>query len=207
MPKFILGQKLAMTQIYDAKGVVVPVTVMEVQPNTVLQVKSAQKDGYTAVQVGYGARKSKNVARSQRGHFRERGSFRYVREFRIDQADSPPAVGGTLDLTVFQEGERVAVIAVSKGKGFAGVVKRHHFAGGPASHGHPHNHRAPGSIGCRFPQHVHKGKRMAGHMGAGRVTVRNLEIAKVDKENRLLAVRGAIPGGRGALVQVVSLEA
>lgn len=199
--KFLLAQKLGMTQVYGEGGSVTPVTVLSCPKNIVTQIRTKEKDGYSAVQVGAGVKKK--ISKPQAGHFKDLGKFRWVCEYAgaaegLKRAD-------TVEASVFAEGDSVSVTAVSKGKGFAGVVKRHRFAGGPASHGHPHNHRAPGSIGCRFPQHVHKGKRMAGHMGHETVTIRNLKIVKVDAERNLLAVKGAIPGGRGTLVKVVGM--
>lgn len=197
--KCILAQKVSMSQIYTDAGVITPVTVVSVMPNVVVSLRTKDKDGYEAVQMGTGIKKklSKPVA----GHFKELGKFRWAREFRIQPGELKR--GDVIDASVFAEGDVVDVTATSKGKGFAGVVKRHHFKGGPASHGHPHNHRAPGSIGCRFPQHVHKGKRMAGHMGFQNVTVKNLKVVKIDKEHGLLAITGAIPGSRGTMVKIV----
>ncbi len=197
--KCLLAQKLGMSQIYTDTGVVTPVTVVSVAPNTVLQVRSNDANGYEAVQVGAGSKKK--LTKPLAGYFKELGKFRWVREFRAQAGDLKR--GDTIDVSIFAEGDVVDVTSTSKGKGFAGVVKRHHFRGGPASHGHPHNHRAPGSIGCRFPQHVHKGKRMAGRMGFETVTVKNLQVIRVDKEQGLLALKGAIPGSRGTLVKIV----
>lgn len=191
-----------MTQMYDAKGAITPVTVVSVLPNVVTQVRTKDTDGYVAVQMGMGAKKK--LSKALEGHLKGLGKLRWVREFRME-GDALKEIqrGDKIDASIFTEGDTVHVTATSKGKGFAGVVKRHHFRGGPASHGHPHNHRAPGSIGCRFPQHTHKGKRMAGHMGVDTVTVQNLRIAKIDTENQLLAITGAIPGARGTLVKIV----
>ncbi len=207
--KFLLGEKIQMTQIFDESGNVVPATLVRVVPNAVLQVKTKEKDGYDAVQVATGERKAKNIRKPQRGHFKELGSFRYVREFRIDQAPSSklqaPAVGSIMGVSVFQEGDVVKVSGVSKAKGFQGVVKRHGFHGAPKTHGTKHAHRQPGSIGGaggRAGGKVAKGMRMAGRMGGGRVSVRNLKIAKVDPENQILAIRGAVPGRRGTLLEI-----
>ncbi|MBI2640249.1 MAG: 50S ribosomal protein L3 [Candidatus Sungbacteria bacterium] len=203
--KAILGKKLEMTQIFDGEGNVIPVTLVHVLPNTVIQVKTKEKDGYDAVQVGTGERKSRNIAKPQRGHFKDLGNFRYVREFRPSlQAPSSKlqARGEKTDVSQFQEGDTVRVSGISKAKGFQGVVKRHGFHGAPATHGTKHAHREPGSIGPTWPQRVIKGRRMAGRMGGERITVKNLKIAKVDVENNLLAILGAVPGRRGTLIEI-----
>lgn len=199
MVKFLLAQKLGMSQMYNAAGNVTPVTVLSVAPATVTQVRTKDTDGYEAVQLGVGSKKK--LTKPLAGHVKDLGNFRWLREFRIPAGEQKR--GDTFDASVFTEGDVVHVTATSKGKGFQGVVKRHGFKGGPASHGHPHNHRAPGSIGCRFPQHVHKGKRMAGRMGTDTVTIKNLRVVKIDTENRLLALKGAVPGARGTLVKII----
>lgn len=199
MQKFILAQKLGMSQVYDAAGSVTPVTVLSVTQNVVTQVRTKERDTYEAVQIGAGSRKKRS--KPMAGHLKDLGNFRWLREFRMPAGELKH--GEKLDASVFAEGDVVNVTATSKGKGFQGVVKRHGFRGGPASHGHPHNHRAPGSIGCRFPQHVHKGKRMAGRMGCDTVTMRNLQVVKIDSEHQLLALKGAVPGARGTLVKIV----
>ena len=204
--KFLLGEKLKMTQIFRKDGAVMPVTLVKVLPNVVLQTKTKEKDGYEAVQAGAGERKLKNIKKPQRGHFKELGNFRYVREFRSDkrQATSDKGLtrGDKVDVSVFQEGDSVKVSGISKSKGFQGVVKRHGFHGAPATHGTKHAHRQPGSIGATWPQRVIKGMRMAGRMGGERISVRNLKIAKVDKENNLLAIIGAVPGKPGTLLEI-----
>lgn len=211
--KYLLGEKVNMSQIFDSAGNVVPVTFLSVLPNKVIQVRTMEKDGYCSIQLGAGEKKQKNLAKAQIGHFKGLGNFRYVKEFRIkkekESADASAGVpeeniqvGMTIDASVFQEGDRVAVSAVSKAKGFQGVVKRHGFHGAPASHGTKHAHRQPGSIGATWPQRVIKGMRMAGRMGADRVSVRKVRIEKVDAENKILAVRGAVPGRRGTLVEI-----
>jgi len=197
-----------MSQIFDDGGRVIPVTLIDAGPCTVTQVKIKEKDGYGAVQVGFGARK--HLSKSLQGHFKEHGKFRWVREFRIKEEPSTPdempfKVGDSIRVEVFEAGDKVKVSGISKGKGFQGVVKRHGFHGAPASHGTKHNLRAPGSIGASFPERVLKGKRMGGRMGGQRVSVRNLTVASVDAEHNLLVVKGAIPGGRGTLVEVRSL--
>lgn len=197
--KSILGEKIGMSQIFDKNGNVVPVTLIKASPNIVLQIRSKEKDGYEAVQVGAGERKIKNIKKPQIKHFGGLGNFRYVKEFRTgDKLER----GQKIDASVFQEGDMVKVSGISKAKGFQGVVKRHGFHGAPATHGTKHAHRQPGSIGATWPQRVIKGMRMAGRMGGGRVSVKNLEIAKIDAENNLLAIKGAVPGKRGTLLEI-----
>jgi large subunit ribosomal protein L3 len=209
--KFLLGEKIGMSQIFNGEGRVIPVTLIRAPVNTVLQIKTEDRDGYQAVQVGAGERKAKNITRPQRGHFKDLGNFRYVREFRIRELQASsfklqaPAAGEKLDVSVFSEGDAVKVSGISKAKGFQGVVKRHGFHGAPATHGTKHAHREPGSIGGgggRAGGRVVKGMRMAGRMGGERVTVRNLKIAKVDVENNMLAIAGAVPGRRGTLLEI-----
>ena len=200
-----------MSQIFDATGNVIPVTFISILPNTVIQVRTMEKDGYCGVQLGAGEKKAKNIVKPQVGHFKGLGNFRYVKEFRCKKergtdasADVPEdmKVGTVIDASVFQEGDRVRVSGISKAKGFQGVVKRHGFHGAPASHGTKHAHRQPGSIGATWPQRVIKGMRMAGRMGADRVTVRKVRVEKVDAQNNILALRGAVPGRRGTLVEI-----
>lgn len=210
--KFLLGTKVGMTQIVDEKGRAVPVTLIEAGPVVVTQVKSKEKDGYEAVQIGFG--KKKRLTKPLKGHLKNLGSFRWLREYRADkilphtgdlpQGDNPqiPKTGEKIDVSVFSEGDKVILSGISKGKGFQGVVKRHGFHGLPKTHGTKKKHRSPGSIGSRFPQHVRKGKRMAGRMGQDRVTRHNVPIVKIDKENNLIAVKGAVPGARGTLVEI-----
>jgi len=197
----MIGEKIGMSQMFDALGRVVPVTLVRVTPNTVLVARTQDKDGYTAVQVATGTKKEKNVAKAQRGHFKDLGNFRQVREFRTDEA---MARGDTIDVSVFSEGDMVKVSGLSKAKGFQGVVKRHGFHGAPKTHGTKHAHREPGSIGGggRAGGRVIKGMRMAGRMGGERITVRNLKVVGVDVENSMLAVRGAVPGRRGTLLEI-----
>lgn len=199
--KFVLGTKGRMTQVFDENGKVHPGTVIFAGPMTVTQVKNTEKDGYTAVQVGIGERKEKNVAKPQQGHLKDLGFLRYMKEFR---ASGEYERGGKIDVSVFVPGDVVAVSAVSKGKGFQGVVKRHGFAGGPRSHGQKNKERAPGSIGGagRAGARVAKGMRMAGRMGGDRVTVRNLRILQVDTTEHMLVISGAIPGRPGTLVEI-----
>ena len=201
--KFLLGEKVNMTQVFDASGNVTPVTLVRATPNHVLQVRTKEKDGYEAVQVGMGNRKAKNIAKPQKGHFKELGNFRYVREARLKEPATAER-GTAFDVSIFSEGDAVRVSGISKSKGFQGVVKRHGFAGAPATHGVKHAHRQPGSIGGggRAGGRVAKGKRMAGRMGGDRISIRNLTIVRVDKENNMLAVKGAIPGKRGTLIEI-----
>ena len=201
--KFLLGEKVNMSQLFDSAGNVVPVTIIRATPNTILQMRTKEKDGYDAIQLGAGARKTKRIAKPQLGHFKELGNFRHVREVRLKEPASGER-GVLFDVSVFSEGDMVRVSGISKSKGFQGVVKRHGFAGAPATHGVKHAHRQPGSIGGggRAGGRVPKGMRMAGRMGGVRISVRNLKIAKVDSENNILAVKGAIPGRRGTLVEI-----
>ncbi len=189
-----------MTQVFTENGECFPATVLSAGPVTVTQVKEQEKDGYCALQVGFGTRKEKNISKAQKNHFGEHGNFAVSREFRCDTGEAK--VGDKLDVTTFEEGDKVAVSAISKGKGFQGVVKRHNFAGGPRTHGQKHSERAPGSIGSTGPQRVFKGTRMSGRMGSDRVTVKNLKVLQVDAASNTLVISGAIPGRPGTLVEV-----
>jgi len=188
-----------MTQIFK-EDKVIPVTLIESGPNFVTQIKNKEKDGYLAIQVGFDKKKEKNIKKPQKSHLKNLGNLRWLREFRIENPEIK--TGDKIDVSVFAPGDKVNIVAISKGKGFQGVVKRHGFHGGPKSHGQKDRHRAPGSIGSSFPEHVFKGKRMAGRMGGDRVTVKNLEVVEVDIENNLIALRGAVPGRRGTLVML-----
>jgi len=197
-----------MTQVFK-EDKVIPVTLIESGSNFVTQIKTKDGDGYTAIQVGFDTKKEKNIRKPQRGHLKkvsnvkgQMSNLRWLREFRVDSTELKS--GDKIDITVFAPGDKVNVIAISKGKGFQGVVKRHGFHGGPKSHGQKDRHRAPGSIGSSFPEHVFKGKRMAGRMGGDRVTVKNLEVVEVDSENDLIALKGAVPGRRGTLIMIKS---
>lgn len=192
-----------MTQVFQPDGTVVPVTLISGGPVTVTQVKTAAKDGYTAVQVGFDSRR--RTAKPQAGHLKNLPGHRWLRELRLSKPLEGVERGTTLDVAMFAPGDRVKVSGTSKGRGFAGVVKRHHFRGGPASHGHKDNLRMPGSIGPTFPQHVTKGTRMAGRMGGTRVSVRNLEVVEVRKPENLLVVKGAVPGPIHGLLEIRSL--
>lgn len=204
MTKFLLGEKLNMSQLFDARGNVMPVTIVRVLPNIVLQMRTKEKDGYIAVQLGMGKKSAKRIAKPQKAHFGELGNFRYVKEYRTaDVGDL--AKGSAVDVSAFAEGDTVKVSGLSKAKGFQGVVKRHGFHGAPATHGTKHAHRQPGSIGGsggRAGGRVAKGMRMAGRMGGARISVRNLKVVRVDKDNNLMAVKGAVPGRRGTLLEI-----
>ena len=195
----VVGRKCGMTRVFTEDGNSIPVTVIEVTPNRVSQVKTAQTDGYDAVQVTVGERRASRVTAAQAGHFAKAGveAGRTVLEFRADAGDLTPGASITADL--FQPGQMVDVTGVSKGKGFQGVIKRWNFSMQDATHGNSLSHRAPGSIGQnQTPGRVFKGKKMAGHMGAEQVTVQNLEVVRVDVDKNLLLVRGAVPGATGA---------
>ena len=199
----ILGRKIGMTQIFNEAGEAIAVTVVEAGPMTVVQLKTKEKDGYEGVQVGFEPiKKEKLVNKPMKGHFKEVAPHRVLREFKADK-QAEIKVGQTIDLSIFKEGEIVNVAGISKGKGFQGVLKRHNFSGGPEAHG-SNFHRRPGSIGNRkFPGRVFKNKRMSGHMGAERVTIRNLAVVKVLPEKNLLLIQGSIPSHNGGLVEIL----
>jgi len=197
MVQGILGRKIGMSQLFQDDGEVV-VTAIEAGPCVVTQVKTEAKDGYNAVQLGFG--ETKRLNSPQKGHLKGLGQFKYLREVGVEDIGSVQ-VGQKVDVDMFKPGDLVDITGISKGKGFAGVVKRHHFAGGPKSHGQSDRHRAPGSIGATtFPGRVFKGTRMAGHMGNKQVTVRNLKVIKVDLDRHLLLVKGAVPGANKGLL-------
>lgn len=200
----IIGKKVGMTQLFAADGTVSPATVLKAGPCVVAQVKTATGDGYEAVQLGLVEARPTKENKPAQGHFKKAGvpATRVRREVRIAAGGETPKAGDQVNVSIFADGERVDVIGTSRGKGFQGVVKRHHFAGGRATHGSMF-HRAPGSIGASsYPSRVVRGMRMAGHMGAGRVTVRNLKVLRVDAENNLLLVEGAVPGGPNSVVVI-----
>ena len=200
MVQGIIGRKLGMTQILRDDGKAEAVTAVEAGPCTVIQVKTAAKEGYNAIQFGFG--ETKRLKSPQRGHLKGLGQFKYLREFRVDDTEAVK-VGDIVDVNLFKEGDMVDVTGVSKSKGFAGVVKRHGFAGGPKTHGQSDRHRHPGSIGATTsPGRVFKGMRMAGHMGNERVTVRHLEVFGTDADRNLLLVKGAVPGNRNGLLLI-----
>ena len=200
MLKGLIGKKIGMTQIFDEQGVAQPVTIIEAGPCFVTQIRNPEKDGYSAVQLGFGEVHPKRLTNGELGHLNKKDlpPMRFLREFRSKEAAN---LGDKLTVDVFTVGERVDVVGTSKGKGFAGAVKRHHFAGGRKTHGQSDRHRAPGSRGAgTTPGRVYKGARSAGHMGSERVTVQALKIVLIDIERNLLGVKGAIPGGKGGLV-------
>ncbi len=200
--KAILGKKVGMTQIFNEKGEVVPVTVIEAGPCFVTQIRTPEQDGYSAIQIGFQEVKPKRMSRAERGHLKNLPPLKYLREIRTKEIQGVE-VGQKFDSGIFKAGERVDVTGVSKGRGFQGGVKRHHFRGGPKTHGQSDRWRAPGSIGSgTTPGRVLKGTRMAGHMGSQRVTVLNLEVVQVDPERNLLLVRGAVPGANNGLLYI-----
>lgn len=198
----IYGKKIGMTQVWDG-DVIVPVTVIQAEPNVVCQVKTKDTDGYDAVQMGFGYVKPRRVNKPMQGHFEKAGiePKRYLREVRVEDA-SEHNVGEEQTVAAFTEAKKVDVTGTSKGKGFAGVMKRYGFRGGPGGHG-AHFHRAPGSVGqCATPSRVFKGVRLPGHMGCDTVTVRNLEVVRVDEEQNLILLKGAVPGAKNGVVRV-----
>jgi large subunit ribosomal protein L3 len=202
--KGILGRKVGMTQIIREDGMVVPVTVVEAGPCYVTQVRNPEHDGYSAVQLGFGDAKAKHLTKGQMGHLARANvpHVRHLREIRTRE-DEVYELGQRVAADIFEAGERVDIQGNSKGRGFAGVVKRHHFAGGPRTHGQSDRERAPGSIGaCATPGKVWKGQKMPGQLGNKQTTVQNLEVVLVDPERNLLAVRGSVPGPKGALVLI-----
>ena len=204
MQKGLIGKKLGMTQLFDQKGKVIPVTVLEVGPCAVSQVKTVENDGYAAVQIGYGDQKATKVNKPMKGHF-AKGDVapkKHLREFRFEDCGSFQ-VGDILKADVFAEGDRVDVTGTSKGKGTAGVIKRWGFQRLKESHGSGPVARHPGSMGaCSTPSRVYKGKKLAGHLGSVRVTIQNLDVVKVDAENNIIAIKGAVPGPRGGIVVI-----
>jgi large subunit ribosomal protein L3 len=199
----ILGKKLGMTQVYDKGGRTEAVTAVEAGPCTVMQIKTVEKDGYTAVQLGFGEVKShKSGSKKSKAKEKAPAKFRYMREIRLDNGDKLEA-GQKIDVSVFKAGDIIDVRGISKGKGFAGGVKRYHFRGGPKTHGQSDRWRAPGSVGSNTsPGRVLKGLRMAGHMGSERVTVSNLVVVEANPERNLLLIRGAVPGMTNGLLVI-----
>jgi len=200
--KGILGKKLGMTQIFTAEGIVVPVTVVEATPNVVTQIKTVEKDGYSAIQVGFEDAKEKSLNKPQKGHLAAANVLKkHLKEFRVDAVEEF-TVGQEIKADLFAAGEKIDVTGTSKGKGFQGPIKRHGQSRGPESHGSRY-HRRPGSMGaCSFPGRVFKNKKLAGHMGSVKVTVQNLEVVKVDADKNLILVKGAIPGPKGSMVTI-----
>ena len=205
MPKGILGKKIGMTQIFDESGHAVPVTVIEAGPCVVVQKRTVERDGYTALQLGFGEVPEKRVNKPMRGHFKAAGvkPVRYLREVRVREGEefANLEVGSEIKADVFSAGEYVDVIGVTKGKGFAGTIKRHNFNRGPMSHGSMY-HRRVGSLGPQGPQRVIPGRRMPGRMGAERRTIQGLKVVRVDADRNLILVRGSVPGPRGSLVLI-----
>lgn len=195
--KFILGKKIEMSQMFDEKGNIIPVTLIAAGPCVVLQKKTKEKDGYESVQVGFmKLEKKSKIKKSMTGK-----EYRHIKEARTDSKDEAKP-GDEINVGMFKEGDKVTVIATSKGKGFQGGVKKHGFAGRNSSHGAKHESRQIGSVGQRFPQHVIKGRKMPGRMGFDRITVKNLKIAKIDVANNMIALKGAVPGHRGTLLEI-----
>lgn len=202
MKKAILGKKVGMTQLFTDEGLAVPVTVIEAGPCQVVQKKTAEKDGYSAIQVGFGEKREKLFNKPEKGHFNKAGvrPLRFLRELRLEDSESYQ-VGQEIKADLFSKGEKVDVVGTSKGRGFAGGIKRHGFHRGPMAHGSKY-HRRPGSLGAKGPARVFKGRKLPGHYGAERVTVQNLEVVRVDADRNLLALKGAVPGPRGGLVVI-----
>lgn len=201
----LVGKKCGMTRILTEEGASIPVTVIEVDPNRVTQLRSLEQDGYAAVQITTGARKAKHLTKAEAGHFAKANvaAGRGLWEFRLAEGDETPEVGNELTVSLFEAGQKVDVTGTSKGKGFQGAIKRWNFRTQDMTHGNSLSHRAPGSIGQnQTPGRVFKGKKMAGHMGAERVTVQSLEVVRVDTERNLLLVKGAVPGATGGDVIV-----
>ncbi|MES2213987.1 MAG: 50S ribosomal protein L3 [Patescibacteria group bacterium] len=200
--KFLLAKKVAMTQVFDEQGLTYPVTVLSATPSTVVAVKEMVKDGYKAAQIGFGEKREKNITKALLGHMKG-AKHAHLKEYRLEDGEAIN-VGDILDVSTFAEGDTVSVTAVSKGKGFQGVVKRHGFKGGRRSHGQKHSEREPGSIGGggRAGGRVMAGMRMAGRMGGDRVTVKNLKIVKIVPETHEIMIGGAVPGRRGTLVEI-----
>jgi len=199
--KFILGKKVGMSQIFDEDKNVIPVTVIKAGPCFVTQVKSSEKDGYEAIQVGFEKLSANKVKKTQKNK-----DYKHLREFSVCHKinkDKQYAIGDKITVDFFERGDIVKITGISKGKGFQGAVKRHGFSGGPATHGHRHVLRTVGSIGSAFPERVIKGRKMPGHAGAQKTTISGLKIVKIDKENNLLALEGAVPGPKKGLLEIL----
>ncbi len=202
--KFILGTKENMTEYFSEEGVVIPVTIISAGPVTVTRIFEKAKDGYNSVQVGFGTQKAHRITKASAGQMKG-VPYRELTEFRLKPSDvSDVKEGDVIDVSAFAPGDKLQVSGISKGKGFQGVVKRHGFHGGPRSHGQKHSEREPGSIGGGLRTHVPKGMRMAGRMGSDRITYKNLKVVYVDKENNIMLIKGAVPGKRGTLIEIVS---
>ncbi|ABO48764.1 LSU ribosomal protein L3P [Desulforamulus reducens MI-1] len=202
MPKGILGKKIGMTQIFNEAGVAIPVTVVEAGPCLVVQKRTPENDGYSAIQLGFGVKRENLLNKPTKGHLNKAGvrPVRFLRELKVDDLEAFQ-VGQEIKADIFAEGEKVDVVGTSKGKGFAGGIKRHNFHRGPMAHGSKY-HRRPGSSAAKGPARTFKGRKLPGHYGVERVTVQNLQVVKVDPERNLLAIKGAVPGPRGGLLLV-----
>ncbi|MDO8567226.1 MAG: 50S ribosomal protein L3 [Dehalococcoidales bacterium] len=195
----IIGKKIGMARVYTKEGEAVAVSAIEAGPCVVTQVKTSEKEGYNAAQLGFG--EAKKITAPEKGHLKGLGQFRYLREFRLTDAKGIET-GQKIDVSVFKAGDLVSVMGITKGKGFAGGVKRYHFRGGPKTHGQSDRHRAPGSLGPDIPNRVLKGQKMAGHMGHVQLKALNLEVVQADPARNLLLVKGAVPGGENALLVI-----
>ena len=205
MKKGIIGRKVGMTQIFDEKGNVIPVTVIEAGPCTVAQVKTVETDGYDAVQLGFGEVKDKHINKPEKGHFAKAGleAKKHLREFRLDSVEGVK-VGDTVNADVFEAGEKIDVQGTSKGKGFQGVIKRHGQHRGPMGHGSMY-HRRPGSMGSTStPGRVFKGKKLPGHMGRVTITIQNLDVVRVDMDKNVILLKGSVPGAKGSILKIKS---
>ena len=205
MKKGIIGKKIGMTQIFDEKGNVVPVTVIEATPNVVAQVKTVETDGYNSIQLGYGEIKDKHINKPEKGHFTKAGltAKKHLREFRVEDVENYK-VGDEVKADIFEAGEKIDVQGTTKGKGFQGVIKRHGQHRGPMGHGSMY-HRRPGSMGSTStPGRVFKGKKLPGHMGRVTVTIQNLDVVRVDMDKNVILVKGSVPGAKGAILKIKS---
>ena len=205
MKKGIIGKKIGMTQIFDEKGNVIPVTVIEATPNIVAQVKTVETDGYNSIQLGYGEVKDKHINKPEKGHFAKAGltAKKHLREFRVEDVENYK-VGDEVKADVFEAGEKIDVQGTTKGKGFQGVIKRHGQHRGPMGHGSMY-HRRPGSMGSTStPGRVFKGKKLPGHMGRVTVTIQNLDVVRVDMDKNVILVKGSVPGAKGAILKIKS---
>jgi len=199
--KLIIGRKIGMTQIFDEKGIPQPATVIQAGPCYISQIKTRKKDGYSAIQLAFG--QAKKVARSAKGQLNKakiKQNLKNLKEFRTKESEEYQ-LGREIKVDIFESGDKVDIVGISKGKGFAGVIKRHGFSRGPESHG-SHHHRRPGSIGSMFPERVIKGKKLPGHMGSNQITVKNLEVIKVEPDENILIVRGAVPGSAKDVIKI-----
>lgn len=199
--KFLLGKKLKMSQVFDKDGSAVPITEIQAGPIVVVQVKTDKKDKYNAVQVGFG--KKKKLTKALKGHMKDLGSFRWLREFKVK--NEKLKVGDKIGVSIFKPGDKVKITGISKGKGFQGVVKRWGFHGASASHGTKHNLRVPGSIGATGPRKVFKGKKMPGRMGRDTKTIKNLKVVEADAKTNILKIKGSIPGIPGGLLKIIGI--